>query len=94
MSNFVGAARWGKTQSIAYTATPGVIPIGVSVGVTMVRLLTTTDAWVTTDGSVPSATNGTYVVMLTPEYVLVTQGQQPKAVQVSAGGLLCTTERN
>jgi hypothetical protein len=94
MSNFVGAARWGKTQSIAYTATPGVIPVGVSAGVTMVRLLTTTDAFVTTDGSVPSATNGTYVVAFTAEYVLVSQGQQPKAVQVAAGGTLYTTERN
>lgn len=89
---YVGAARWGATQSVAFTATPGIVTNGVSAGVNRLRLLVTADAFVTTDGTVPSATNGTYVVAFQPEYVIVSSGQRPSAVEVSAAGTLFTSE--
>lgn len=89
---YIGTARWGTTQNATYTGTAGVITTGVSAGVTKVRILTTTDAFVTADGTVPTSSNAAYVVALSPEYVTVTQGQKPQAVQVSAGGTMYVTE--
>jgi hypothetical protein len=89
---YIGTGRWGTTQNVAYTGTAGTITNGVSDGVTKLRLLTTTDAFVTTDGSTPTSSNGTYMVAYSAEYVTVTPGQKPKAVQVSSGGTLYVTE--
>lgn len=89
---YIGTGRLGTAQNIAYTGTAGQIANGVSVGVTKIRVLVTTDAWVTTDGTVPSATSGAYVVGLSPEYFTVSPGQKPQAVQVSAGGTMYVVE--
>ena len=89
---YVGTGRLGVTQNVAYTGTAGTVANGVNTGVYKVRVLTTTDAFVTTDGSTPSATNGAYVPALSPEYFTVTPGQKVSAVQVSGGGTLYVTE--
>lgn len=89
---YIGTGRWGTTQNVAYTGSAGAIVTGVSSGVTKVRILTTTDAFVTTDGTVPTSSNAAYVVALSPEYVTVTPGQKPQAVQVSAAGTMYVTE--
>lgn len=89
---YIGTARWGKTQNVAYTGTAGTITNGVSDGVYKLRLLATTDAFVTLDGSTPTSSNGTYLVASSAEYVTVSPGQKPKAVQVSSGGTLYVTE--
>lgn len=89
---YIGTARWGLTQSIPYTTSVGTIPTGVSAGVYKVRVLTSTDAFVTADGTTPSATNGTYVPALTYEHITVTPGQHLAAIQVAAAGTLYTTE--
>lgn len=91
---YVGTARWGVTQSVAFTATPGAIPNPGTTGVIKLRLMVTSDAFVTTDGTTPSATNGTYMVAFQPEYVTISYGQLAKAVQVTAAGTLYSTECN
>jgi hypothetical protein len=89
---YVGVGRIGVTQSVAFSATPGAVTNGVSIGVTKVRILVTADAFVTTDGTTPSATNGAYVPGLSPEYFTVTQGQKPAAVEVTASGTMYVNE--
>lgn len=89
---YIGTGRIGTQQNVAYTGTAGVITNPVGTETYKIRVLVTTDAWVTTDGTTPSATAGAYVPALAPEYFTVTPGQTPKAVQVSANGTLYVTE--
>jgi len=88
---YIGTARIGTSGNAAYTGTAGSVgPVGTETY--KVRVLVTTDAWVTTDGTTPSSTAGAYVVGLSPEYFTCTPGQTVKAVQVSSGGTLYVTE--
>jgi hypothetical protein len=89
---YIGTGRLGAAQDVSYTGTAGVVANGVSIGVTKVRVLVTTDAFVTTDGTTPSANSGAYIPALSPEYLTVTPGQHVSAVQVSASGTLYVTE--
>lgn len=89
---YIGTGRLGKAQNAAYTGTAGTITNGVDTQTYKVRVLVTTDAFVTTDGTTPSATSGAYVPALSPEYFTVTPGQKVSAVQVSAGGTVYVTE--
>lgn len=88
---FIGTGRIGTSGNATYTGTAGSVgPIGAETY--KVRVLVTTDAWVTTDGSTPSNTSGAYVVALSPEYFTTTPGQTVKAVQVASNGTLYVTE--
>jgi hypothetical protein len=88
---YIGTARIGPSGNVAYTGTAGSYgPVGAQTY--KVRVLVTTDAWVTTDGSTPSSTAGAYAVANTPEYFTVTPGQTIKAVQVASGGTMYVTE--
>lgn len=89
---YIGTARFGIMQNAAYTGSAGTITNGVSNGVAKLRVVVTTDAFVTTDGTTPSATNGAYMVALNPEYVTVNPGQKPQAVQVASAGTMYVTE--
>lgn len=89
---YYGTGRIGAAQNVAYTGTQGAVTTGVTTGISKVRVVVTTDAFVTTDGTTPSSTSGAYVPALSPEYFTVTAGQKPAAVQVSAGGTLYVTE--
>ena len=91
-TQYWGTGRPGLMQNVAYTGSVGQVTNGVTTGVQKFRVVVTTDAFVTTDGSTPSATNGAYVVALSPEYFTVNAGQKPSAVQVSSGGTLYVTE--
>ena len=91
MQQYIGTGRIGTAQNVAYTGTAGAVS-AVGTETYKVRVLVTTDAFVTTDGSTPSSTSGAYVVALSPEYFTVTPGQVVKAVQVSSGGTLYVTE--
>lgn len=90
-TQYWGTGRIGPAQNVAYTGTAGATT-GVGVGTFKVRVLVTTDAFVTTDGTTPSATSGAYVPSLEPEYFTITPGQVVKAVQVSSGGTLYICE--
>lgn len=88
---YIGTGRIGPSRSVAYTGTAGATS-AISSETYKVRVLVTTDAFVTTDGSTPSATAGAYVVANSPEVFTTTPGQVVKAVQVSTGGTLYITE--
>lgn len=89
---YIGTGRIGTSGSAAYTGTAGSYgPVGAQTY--KVRVLVTTDAWVTTDGSTPSATAGAYCpANPSVEYFTVTPGQTVKAVQVASGGTMYVTE--
>lgn len=88
---YIGTGRIGPSGNAAYTGTAGTYG-PITSQTYKVRVLVTTDAWVTTDGSTPSSTSGAYVVASSPEYFTTTPGQSVKAVQVSAGGTMYVTE--
>jgi hypothetical protein len=91
-SSFSTAIRIAASGSVAYTGTAGTYgPLAAATN--KVRVLCTTDAYVTTDGSTPSSTNGAYIVAKVPEYFIVTPGAASiKAVQVASGGSLFVVE--
>lgn len=77
-------------QSVAYTGTAGTIANAVVS--TLVRVVTTTAAYIKI-GSSPTATNtDVYIPANTPEYFTIAAGQKVSAIQVSAGGTLHVTE--
>jgi hypothetical protein len=88
---YIGTGRIGPGKSVAYTGTAGATS-AIGSQTYKVRVVVTTDAFVTTDGSTPSSTAGAYVPALSPEVFTTTPGQVVKAVQVSAGGTLYVTE--
>jgi hypothetical protein len=88
---YIGTGRIGPSGNASYTGTAGTYgPIGAQSY--KVRVLVSTDAYVTTDGSTPSSTSGAYVVAGSAEYFTTSPGQSVKAVQVSSGGTLYVTE--
>jgi hypothetical protein len=91
MQQYIGTGRISTAQNVAYTGTAGAVS-AVGTETYKVRVVVSTDAYVTTDGSTPSATAGAYCVALSPEYFTVSPGQVVKAVQVSTGGTLYVTE--
>lgn len=91
---YVGTARWGTKQTVAYTGTAGTITNKIGSQTYQVRVLCTTDAYVlAVDGSdVVTALTGGYLPALTVEYLTVTPGQKVSAIQVSTGGNLEVVE--
>jgi hypothetical protein len=88
---YIGTGRIGASGNAAYTGTAGTYG-PISTQTYKVRVLVTTDAFVTTDGSTPSSTSGAYVVANSPEYFTTTPGQSIKAVQVSSAGTMYVSE--
>jgi hypothetical protein len=89
---YVGTGRIGPSQNVAYTGTVGV-STAIGAQIYKVRVAVTTDAFVTTDGTTPSSTNGAYVPAIPyVEYFTTTPGQQVSAIQVVAPGTLYVTE--
>jgi len=91
MTQYIGTAQWGTVTDQAYTGTASTA-ITVNSGIFKVRLLSTTDCYVRTDGVTPTSSNGVYLPALSAEYVTVRGGQTISAVQVSAGGTLQVVE--
>lgn len=91
---YVGTGRQGKVQNIAYTGTAGVIAAGISVYVTKVRVLVTSDAWVLIGppGTLATVGTGMYCPAKAAEYFTCTSGQVVSAIQDTAGGTLNVTE--
>lgn len=91
---YIGTIRLGVTQNVAYTGTAGTISNGIGSGVTKVRVVVTTDAFVVVDKANAATSAGAYVVALTPEYFSVRSGEKVSAIQVASGGTLYVTEAN
>jgi hypothetical protein len=92
-TQYFGTAKWGTTQTVAYTGTAAVTTNGASSGVYKLRLVCTTQAFVVV-GTSPVATAGTGVYMPadTPEYVTCFPGEKVSAIQFVAGGSMYVTE--
>lgn len=90
---YVGVGRLGAVQNVAYSGTAGTIANGISANVYMVRVVCTTDAWVTIDNSpTATATTSTFMAGGGAEYFSVTPGQKVSAIQSTAAGTLNVTE--
>ncbi len=89
---YVGTGRLGTHQSVAYTGTAGTIATAITAGVTKVRVLVTTDAFIKIDNSPTATTSDVYLPGLSVEYFSVTPGMKVSAVQVASGGTLHVTE--
>ena len=95
MSQHFGTALTGKAQTAVYGAAAVAVAGALSVGCNRVRVLCTSDAYVTTDGSVPAVgTNGAYVPANVPEYFTVHEKSKPSAIQVATGGTMHVMECN
>ena len=88
---YIGTGRLGLTQNVAYSTTAGTITNALGAQTYKVRVVTTTDAFITTDGTTATAA-GAYLPALAVEYFTVSPGQKVSAIQVSAGGTLYVTE--
>lgn len=89
---FIGTGRLGTHQNVAYTGTAGTISTSITTGTNKVRVLTTTDAFITIGNSPTATTADVYMPALSAEYFTITPGQKVSAVQVSANGTLHVTE--
>jgi hypothetical protein len=85
-------ARLGSVQNATYTTTAASPAAAVGNGVSRVRLLVTTDAYIKVGKGVTATTSDTYLPGLVPEYVIVNPGENVSAVQVSSAGVLNVTE--
>ena len=87
---YVGTARQGNIQNIAYTGTAGVIAAAIGSMVTKVRVLVTSDAWVLIGppGTLATVGTGVYVPAKAAEYFSCTSGQVVSAIQDTAAGTL------
>jgi hypothetical protein len=86
MSGIATHGRPGKTQAIAFTATPANSTAFGSQ--TCIRLVATSACTVTISGGASAM----YIAPNFPEVLLVTPGQSLSVVQVSANGNLFLTE--
>lgn len=86
--------RFGATQKVAYTGTHGVIANAISAGINVIRVWTTTLAYIQI-GTAPVATNADIPIPAnTPVFIVVPSGGTMKvsAIQDAAGGNLFVTE--
>lgn len=84
--------RPGTHQSVAYTGTAGTIANAVGAHTTCVRVVCSTEAYISF-GVAPTATaNDIYMPAGTPEYFVITPGEKVSAIQVDTGGTLTVTE--
>ena len=91
MRTYQGIARLGVHQNTAYTtATAGAVATTVPLGVEKIRVMVTTDSCIRTDGTT-ATTNDVYLPALSPEYFLVTQGQNVSAIGFNSAGTLHVT---
>jgi hypothetical protein len=88
---YIGTGRLGTVQSVAYTGTAGTITNALGGQTYKVRVVVTTDSFITTDGSTATSA-GTYLPGLAAEYFTVSPGQKVSAIQVTTAGTLYVTE--
>ena len=91
---YIGTARLGTHQSVAFTGTAGTITNVVGTQTYKVRVMVTTDAFIKVDNTanLPATSSDVYMPALAAEYFTITPGQKVSAIQVSAGGTLHVTE--
>jgi hypothetical protein len=92
MQDLVAPFKPTITQKVAYTGTHGVIANGTGAGVNVIRVWTSTLAYIAI-GSAPSATtSGIPISAAVPQEFICPPGSKVSAIQDSAGGNLYVTE--
>jgi hypothetical protein len=89
---YIGTARLGTHQSVAYTGTAGTIATAISSGIHKVRVYVTTAAYIKIGKDVTATTSDVPMAADAPEYFTIKQGEKVSAVQVTSGGTLHVTE--
>lgn len=79
-------------QSVAYTGTAGTISNGVSTGISVIRVVATTAAYIKIAKTPTATSSDVYLPANLPEYFVVNEGEKVSAIQVSTGGTLHVTE--
>lgn len=87
-----GPYKPGATQTVSYTGTAGTISSAIGEGTNVVRVWTSTAAYIAF-GASPTATSSDIPIPAnTPEYFLISPGHKVSAIQQSSGGNLFVTE--
>jgi hypothetical protein len=84
--------RLGDHQSVIYTASAGTITNAFSPSTKLVRVLTTSAAYVKVGNSPKATSADVYVPADTPQFFMASPGMKVSAVQVSSSGTLHVTE--
>ena len=79
-------------QKVAYTGTAGTITNPVGAGVSAVRLVVSSNAFVAFGTSPTATTSHMYMSAGVPEYFAIQPGEKVSAIQDAAGGTLYVTE--
>ena len=89
---YVGTGLLSTHQSVAYTGTAGTIATAITGGVTKVRVIVTTAAYIKIGDSPTATTSDVYMAADAPEYFTIRPGMKVSAVQVTSAGTLHVTE--
>ncbi len=89
---YYGVGRCGLHQTVACTTAAAGTSAVMSAGVMKVRIVATTDTFVTTNSVTATTALGIYLPGLSAEYFTVTPGQTISGISVSAAGNLDITE--
>lgn len=90
---YVPAFALGTTQSVAYTGTAGRITNAIGEQIELVRIWTSTDAFIKIgQGAVDATTSDMPITAKVAEYFEVRQGDKVSAIQQSGNGTLYVTE--
>lgn len=87
-------ARPSTSQSVAYTATAGVISNAFGAHTKLVRVILTTAGYIKFDhqSNLAATTSDLYMSAGIPEYFSVNPGEKVSAIRESASGTLYVTE--
>jgi hypothetical protein len=80
------------TQTVSYTGTSAASTNPFGAGITVVRVICTTDAHIVFAGTPVATTGAPLIPAFTPEYFSVSPGEKIAAIQNLAAGTLYVTE--
>ena len=84
--------RPGTTQKVAYTGVAGTISTAVGSQTRIVRVVVTSNAYISFGTAPTATTSDVYMPANVPEYFTIPPGDKVSAVQDAAGGNLIVTE--
>lgn len=89
---YIGTARLGTHQSVAYTGTAGTITNGISANTLKIRVVLTSAGYILIGDGTAAQTSDVYMAADSPEYFSCTPGQKVSAIRLTASGTLHVTE--
>jgi hypothetical protein len=89
---YIGTARLGTHQSVAYTAAAGTIANAIGSGIHKARVVVTSAAYIKIGKDVTATTSDVYMSADAAEYFTIKPGEKVSAIRVSGDGTLHVTE--